>query len=436
VTADSPADEAPYDLIVIGAGIGGVIALHYARRAGLRTRVLERQSVVGGLWAQLPAWQDIQVSRKDWTLGDLPIDGEDQRSIQRNIQAWVERFGLADGIRLGTPVTRASPTADGWTVHTPGGTLRARHLLAATGIHNVAFVPPVARAPGSIAECHASRLHDPGALAGRRVVVVGGGASAFDLLDLCLEHGATRIDWVFRSTRWMAPTRRPKRLAGNVRDLARQQMLGQSAAQIGEAVGRDLASRYDAFGVAEIRPAAPFDFDRDQLIPGRATMIARFGELTRHRGEIAAIDAQGVTLSDGRRLDADLVLWGTGYRVDVGFLDVPALAGITEADALARRCGDLFRALDAPNLYFLAPGVLETTGATPWAYAHACRTLVAHLRGAATLGCEPVPRKINHFELIGFLAARDPASFAAGDWPQAYARLAIDGAEEGPLPIP
>ena len=57
MTADSPADEAPYDLIVIGAGIGGVIALHYARRAGLRTRVLERQSVVGGLWAQLPAWQ-------------------------------------------------------------------------------------------------------------------------------------------------------------------------------------------------------------------------------------------------------------------------------------------------------------------------------------------------------------------------------------------
>lgn len=71
---DTAAGEArPLDLLIIGAGIGGVIALYYARKAGLRVRLLERQARVGGLWAALPPWQDIQFSRTDWTLGDLPI---------------------------------------------------------------------------------------------------------------------------------------------------------------------------------------------------------------------------------------------------------------------------------------------------------------------------------------------------------------------------
>ena len=88
----------PLDLLIIGAGIGGVIALHYARKAGLYVLLLERQSVVGGLWAELPAWQDIQFGRHDWTLGDLPIAGEDQASIRDNIQSWVDRFDLAEAM--------------------------------------------------------------------------------------------------------------------------------------------------------------------------------------------------------------------------------------------------------------------------------------------------------------------------------------------------
>jgi cation diffusion facilitator CzcD-associated flavoprotein CzcO len=84
----------PLDLIIIGGGIGGVLCLYYARRAGLNAVLLEKQDVVGGLWARLPTWQDIQSPGKECTLGDVPIDGEDQKSVLKNIQAWVDRFEL------------------------------------------------------------------------------------------------------------------------------------------------------------------------------------------------------------------------------------------------------------------------------------------------------------------------------------------------------
>jgi cation diffusion facilitator CzcD-associated flavoprotein CzcO len=43
------------DVAIIGAGIAGVIHLHYARKAGLQVQLLEGSDAVGGLWRRLPA---------------------------------------------------------------------------------------------------------------------------------------------------------------------------------------------------------------------------------------------------------------------------------------------------------------------------------------------------------------------------------------------
>ena len=78
-------------------------------------------------------------------------------------------------------------------------------------------------------EFHSSALRDPAVLTGRDVLVVGGGASAFDLLELCFQHGARRVFWVYRGLRWFLPTRKPKHIAGSVRGFARLQASGMSA---------------------------------------------------------------------------------------------------------------------------------------------------------------------------------------------------------------
>jgi cation diffusion facilitator CzcD-associated flavoprotein CzcO len=425
-----------FDLLIIGGGIGGVIALHYAKKAGLKTVLLERQDRVGGLWAQLPAWQDIQNNANDWTLGDLPIAGTDQASIVSNIQAWVDKFDLSPFILLNTPASQVKETETGWAVSTPATTYFAKNLIAATGSHNRPYLPPVERVNVSLQEHHSSGLLDPRALTGKDVVVVGGGASAYDLLELCLEHEAKRIIWIYRSHKWMTPTRKPKYLASDLRGLARQQMLGASAQTLSQAVNLDLRARYDKFGLNDILPAGDFDFTSDQIIPGRHRMIENFQQLTRYRAKVRRISACTLELSTGQRLDADLVLWGTGYSLDLSYFDMPQLSGLTQSSALAKRCGDLYRSLDADSLFFLAPNTLESTGATPWAYSHAARTIVAHIQGAAHLGLQPTHQKINHFDAIKFLAARDTSNFQSETWFSCYKNLAFEHPENQPLPIP
>jgi cation diffusion facilitator CzcD-associated flavoprotein CzcO len=424
-----------FDVAIVGAGPGGVIALYYATKSGLRTVVLEKQETVGGLWAQLPPWQDIQNREEDWTLGDLPIAGPDQASILANIRQWVERFGLAEHIRLGSAVMSASPTDEGWELQTSSGSLRAKALISASGVHNRAIIPQIRRSRPGIAEFHSSALFDPAMLSGKKVVVVGGGASAFDLVDLSLEYAAAHIFWVHRRLKWMVPTRKPKKFAGNLRELGRRHMLGQSDAQESTVIDAELRARYQKYGMEELLPDAPFDLERDQLIPGRWRLITNLGQIERHRDEIEAIDAGSVVLRSGATIEADVVLWGTGFETDLSYLRSVGLHESRRPDQLARRCGSMVMSLDAPNLYFVSVG-LESTSATPWLYSHLARTIVSQICGTATLSREPVLKHLNYFGVPTFLAAFDPASYPADRWRDEYLSLVTEYPNERPFPIP
>jgi hypothetical protein len=421
------------DVAIVGAGIGGVIALHYARQAGLHARVFDAQPAVGGLWCRLPAWQDIQIAAADWTLGDLPLAGTFQPHILANIQAWVDRFDLSADITLSTPV-HAAPHDGGWLLATPGGDVAAEHLVVATGAHNLPVVPAVRRVAAAVTELHSCALEDPGALAGRSVLVVGGGASALDLLDLALQHGAREITWAHRGLRWFTPTGKPKAIAGSVRNFSRLQASGMTHAQQSAAIEADMRGRYGKFGLQAIVPPFAFDVLHQQVIPGRHRMIEHFASIRRVAASPEVIESGVVTLSDGSTVQPDIVLWGTGYATDLSWLDVPALAPVRSSRDLRLRCGGAFRSLDAPQLYFIAVG-LDGVGSTSFAFSLSCRTVMSHIRGTADLGLEPVTHNINHFDLVGFLAARDPANFTPG-WQKYYRSLQLETPDDQPYPIP
>jgi Pyridine nucleotide-disulphide oxidoreductase len=422
------------DVAIVGGGLAGMVHLHYARRAGLDALVLEAKDGIGGLWRDLPAWQDIQISPLDWAVGDLPLAGPMQPQILANIEAWCERFGLADGISLGSPVRRAWHDGQAWNLDTPQGVVHARHLVAASGGHNTPLLPPVRRQDSRVRERHSSSLRDNGELAGRDVLVVGGGASAFDLLDQCLAHGVRQLTWVYRNTRWFIPTRQPKTVAGSVRPFARMQASGMSAAQQSAAIGADMLARYQRFGLQSIQPERPPDVLRDQIFPGRPSMLANFDRIRRVRSQVEAIDGSRITLSDGTRLEADLILWGTGYATELRWLDVSQLAAVRSVNELCTRCACIFRSIDAPDLYF--PGVgLDGIGAAPWAYMLIARSIMSHIRGHARLDMEPVGHKVNHFDIVRHLAPRDPGSYPEGRGWDYYRALALNTPDDQPYPL-
>jgi hypothetical protein len=266
------------------------------------------------------------------------------------------------------------------------------------------------------------------------VLVVGGGASAFDLLELALSQGAASIHWASREVRWFTPTGKPKAVAGSVRPFARMQVSGMTHEQQSAAIGADLLGRYEKFGLQEIVPAQRFDVTQHQLIPGRSRMLAAFTSLQRHAAGVESISQGPVALTNGTRLEPDLLVWCTGYAADLRWIEHPAFTGIRNVQQLMARCGGAVRSLDAPNLYF--PGVgLDGIGAAPWAMALLARSTASHARGTAQLGMEPLAARLNHFDLVDYLAVRDAASYP-GDWRARYRQLALETPDDQPYPLP
>lgn len=100
--------------------------------------------------------------------------------------------------------------------------------------------------------------------------MIGGGAPAWDLLELAVEHGAAEIRWVYRNPRWFLPTARTEHVTWpNLRELAvAQTLLGST--RLLNAFLRGLVGReYRRFGIEPIQPDEPFDVDRHMLIPFR-----------------------------------------------------------------------------------------------------------------------------------------------------------------------
>ncbi len=222
-----------YDAIVIGAGICGIIFLKYAREQGLHCQVLEKQDAVEGLWNRLPAWQDIQNRKEDFAIDDLALHGVKQPDVVEYIRKWVQEYKREPFIKLQHEVKYVSCEDETWQVQTNRGTFTTNYLISATGVQNGPWTPDIKRSHVEVNEMHSSNLRRPENLAGQKVTVVGGGASAWDLLDLAIKNCTKEIHWVYRNVRWFWPTTRTKQTFWpNLRELSIIQTVTSSAASV------------------------------------------------------------------------------------------------------------------------------------------------------------------------------------------------------------
>lgn len=220
-----PSGEPVRDVVVIGGGQCGLAVAHalqreritnvevldesrdgqegpwvtYARMVTLRTLKLLTGPDGGLPSLTFRAWHEAQFGRESYEAMARIPKGEWMRYL-----TWLRQtlgIPVRNGVRLrGIDADGAFLTLQ---LDTPAGpeVLLARKLVLATGIEGagVRRVPSFVSAslPRS-AWAHSADAVDFAALAGRRVAVVGAGASAFDNAATALEHGAARVDILVR----------------------------------------------------------------------------------------------------------------------------------------------------------------------------------------------------------------------------------------------
>ncbi|MET7471571.1 NAD(P)-binding domain-containing protein [Micromonospora sp. NPDC005222] len=370
---------------VVGTGAAGLATLKALADAGVPAVAFETADTLGGLWVYgspgSPAYRTLHLNtskgRTEFADHPMPADWPDypdHTRIAGYLGDYADRFGLRDAVRLRHTVERVTRAGDGWRVRAtgPDGPVEVdvEAVVVANG-HNRSPKRPEPY-PG---ECTAEQMHShdyrgPEQLAGRRVLVVGGGNSAMDIA-VDASYAAARTLLSLRRGVWVVP----KYLLGRPSDtlngaLARRlpwrlrQRISQT--MITTAVGSP--SRY---GLPA--PAHGFLQDHPTLSDALLSRLTH-GDIQARPG-IARFDGDRVEFTDGRADEVDLVVWCTGYRVEMPFLDAALVGDGADRLPLYRH---VFH-LDASGLAFV--GLMQSTGAAfPLVEAQA-RLVAARLAG-------------------------------------------------------
>lgn len=197
-----------------------------------------------------------------------------------------------------------------------GETLHAQRVVVAAGISRFAYRPPeFINLPRKMAS-HASEHSDLGKFRGQRVLVIGGGQSAFESAAILSENGA-EVELVMRrpEVRWLHGSVHFRAKLGAMRRLL------YPPTDVGPPGLNQLIARPHLFRWLPRRLQAKWAYRA--IRPAASTWLRNRVEgvrITTGRNVVQAVacgDMARVDLDDGSMREVDHVLLGTGYRVDV-----------------------------------------------------------------------------------------------------------------------
>lgn len=209
-----------FDALIIGAGFGGMYALHCLRELGLSVRVYDDAVSVGGTWS----WNRYPGARVDFPGGpfycytfseqlvrewDWTETQPDQPSVLAYLNFVADTLDLRRDIQLQTRVTGAQydETVQRWTVQTnTGARVSAQFLICAVGTLSAANRPDIPGLDTFAGECfHTGHWpQHPVDFAGKRVGIIGTGSSGVQAIPV-ISRSAAHLTVFQRTPQYAIP---------------------------------------------------------------------------------------------------------------------------------------------------------------------------------------------------------------------------------------
>jgi cation diffusion facilitator CzcD-associated flavoprotein CzcO len=201
------------DHVIVGSGFAGLCAAIKLQEDGETDFVvLEKGSDVGGTWRDNTypgATCDVpsQLYSFSFAAFDWPNSYSPQPEIQAYIQKVAAESGTLDRFLFDTPLTDAAwdEAEQRWTVTTPRGVWSARFLIVGAGALEEPKMPDLEGLEGFQGEVfHSARWNHDVDLTGKRVAVIGTGASAIQIIPE-LQGVVGHLDVYQRTAPWVIP---------------------------------------------------------------------------------------------------------------------------------------------------------------------------------------------------------------------------------------
>ncbi len=374
---------------IIGAGSSGLAAAKTFAERGIPFDCLERENDIGGLWNETTGTGVVYdstylvSSRKYTGFEDYPMPEEyptypSHREALAYLRDYAQTFGILDRIQFNTTVESVERVDDGWLVQIAGKTRPRlyRSLVVASGHHDIPRLPTI---PGKFTGeiMHSRDYRSVKQLTDKRVVVVGAGNSACDIV-VDATSVARNVYQSFRRGTYFVPKFMLGRPTDGIVNFCEKLPMP-----------RGLRNRlYTIWHLLMVGSNARYGLPEPEhrIMDTHPTMNTVLPQLVAHgrigvKPEITELKGRLVRFSDGSEVEADLLVYATGYEISVPFID----------DDL------LFDADRRPKLYFhvfhpqyddlFAVGLIQANGSI-WRTAEDQSKLIASFLVAAAEGHE------------------------------------------------
>ncbi|XP_067042812.1 dimethylaniline monooxygenase [N-oxide-forming] 2-like [Acropora muricata] len=368
----SEAEETFRDVIVVGAGWSGLMACKYMLEERLTVVALEKRSDVGGLWyfTQDTGVVTVMTSTKTTSsssvteMSDFPMpieigDFPKHEDILRYLKAYCDAFELWPHICFDHGVEKASKEGDIWKVECENGRVfKSKFLVISTGcnqIPNRSLEETILKHyEGEIRHSSELKTFDP-KHKGKRVMLIGGGETASDVVEEWCDH-VDRLIWsiprgmhFFRKLAKILPNRQPQAL-----DKASSRMMKFIApytkskpglAWICKWTSMGSLLAYQGHGIAEWKNDAKFFHC---VINKNGHVLDRIDY--KHcipKGAIETIQGKRVVFCDSTEEEVDVIIQCTGYKTEF-----PMLSAAVRATPITDNYKYIFNMKD-PTLAFI-----------------------------------------------------------------------------------
>jgi cation diffusion facilitator CzcD-associated flavoprotein CzcO len=345
-TAKSTQKPLAVDVLIIGAGPSGLSTCIKLKEQGIHdTVILDLANRIGGTWA-LNDYPGLfcDVPSEMYSLGFAPNPNwsrtyAPQAEIQQYLEDVAHQFNIVDQVKLNTKVTDArwDSTAQRWLISTADQLYSAKFFVPATGFIGEAKMPEF---PGQDTfggtMFHSGMWNHEYDLTGKRVAVIGSGASAIQFLPMIQPLVKELISFQ-RTPSWVLPKpdfAMPKvinklfKFAPTLQKAVRESALLSLEPSLPIFMNINvLRAATHPLGLLNIRLNIADPIMREKLTPDHTLGCKRpmfsnswYGALAKPNVNVLfqgleRITETGVVAEDGTEYPVDAIIFGTGYAV-------------------------------------------------------------------------------------------------------------------------
>jgi cation diffusion facilitator CzcD-associated flavoprotein CzcO len=345
-------DLGALDVIIVGAGVSGLCIACRLQRAGYSYTILEQADNVGGTWRDntypgcgcdipAPLYSFSFAQRSGWSRFFAT-----QPEILNYLQWVAARFGVDRRIEFGTKVISATwqERRQTWAVVTADGTvLESRYLVSATGALRTPRYPDIrGREAFGGPAFHTATWDHAVDLRGKRVAVIGTGASAIQLVPQIapqVQHLTVfqrTPAWIVpKADREFSPRQRRLRRLWTYRSYTRSRLFWIHESRV-KGFTEAEAQMVDTERLARshLRRQVPDPQLRAALTPDYAIGCKRLlissdyyptlnrDNVTLQTSPIVEITADSVVTADHQAYQADVVIYGSGFDAHFSFAEI------------------------------------------------------------------------------------------------------------------